>query len=309
MTPSPAKTTCIEDLRRTAKRKLPKMFYEYIDTGSWTESTYRANSNDFSEIKFRQRVLVDMENRSLKTQMLGQDVSMPLALSPTGLTGMFHADGEILAARACEKFGVPYTLSTMSICSIEDVAENTSAPFWFQLYVMRDREFMADLIRRAKAAQCSALVLTADLQMVGQRHRDIKNGLSVSPKPTLANILNFAIKPEWCLKMLNTQRRTFRNIVGHAKDVTGLADLMPWVANLSSKAFWTPKMPNWPCGTARMPLSCPTTAGGSWTARYPASAPCPTWCKPQAAKPKYGWTAASARGRICSKHGHWAHAA
>ena len=239
MTPSPAKTTCIEDLRRTAKRKLPKMFYEYIDTGSWTESTYRANSSDFASIKFRQRVLVDMENRSLKTQMLGQDVSMPLALSPTGLTGMFHADGEILAARACEKFGVPYTLSTMSICSIEDVAENTSAPFWFQLYVMRDREFMADLIRRAKAAQCSALVLTADLQMVGQRHRDIKNGLSVSPKPTLANIINFAIKPEWCLKMLNTQRRTFRNIVGHAKDVTGLADLMPWVANqFDPKLSW-----------------------------------------------------------------------
>jgi len=215
------------------------MFYEYADTGSWTQTTYHANSADFAPIQFRQRVLVNMENRSLKTQMLGQAVKMPLAIAPTGLTGMFHADGEILAARACEKFGIPYTLSTMSICSIEDVAENTTSPFWFQLYVMRDREFMADLIRRAKAAQCSALVLTADLQIVGQRHRDIKNGLTVPPRPTLFNLLNLATKIEWGLKMLNTQRRTFRNIAGHAKDVTNLAELMPWVAKqFDPKLSW-----------------------------------------------------------------------
>ena len=238
-TPPLAQITTIEDLRQVARRKLPKMFYEYADTGSWTETTYRANAADFAPIQFRQRVLVDMENRSLKTQMLGQEVKMPLAIAPTGLAGMFHADGEILAARACEKFGIPYTLSTMSICSIEDVAENTTAPFWFQLYVMRDREFMADLIRRAKAAQCSALVLTADLQIVGQRHRDIKNGLTVPPRPTLFNLLNLATKIEWGLKMLNTQRRTFRNIAGHAKDVTDLSQLMPWVAKqFDPKLSW-----------------------------------------------------------------------
>ena len=238
-TPPLAQITTIEDLRQVARRKLPKMFYEYADTGSWTETPYRANAADFAPIQFRQRVLVDMENRSLKTQMLGQEVKMPLAIAPTGLAGMFHADGEILAARACEKFGIPYTLSTMSICSIEDVAENTTAPFWFQLYVMRDREFMADLIRRAKAAQCSALVLTADLQIVGQRHRDIKNGLTVPPRPTLFNLLNLATKIEWGLKMLNTQRRTFRNIAGHAKDVTDLSQLMPWVAKqFDPKLSW-----------------------------------------------------------------------
>ena len=238
-TPPLSQITTIEDLRQIARRKLPKMFYEYADTGSWTQSTYHANAADFAPIQFRQRVLVDMENRSLKTQMLGQEVKMPLAIAPTGLAGMFHADGEILAARACEKFGIPYTLSTMSICSIEDVAENTTAPFWFQLYVMRDREFMADLIRRAKAAQCSALVLTADLQIVGQRHRDIKNGLTVPPRPTLFNLLNLATKIEWGLKMLNTQRRTFRNIAGHAKDVTNLSELMPWVAKqFDPKLSW-----------------------------------------------------------------------
>lgn len=179
-----SKITCIEDLRRIAKRKMPKMFYDYIDSGSWTESTYHANSDDFQSIKLRQKVLVDMENRSLAAPMLGQTYTMPLATAPTGLTGMMHADGEILAARAAEKFGIPFSLSTMSICSIEDIAENTSAPFWFQLYVMRDREFMENLIRRAQAAQCSALILTADLQILGQRHKDIKNGLSTPPKPT-----------------------------------------------------------------------------------------------------------------------------
>ncbi|WP_369432811.1 L-lactate dehydrogenase [Snodgrassella alvi] len=225
-----SKITCIEDLRKVAKRKVPKMFYDYADTGSWTESTYHANSNDFQEIKLRQRVLTDMTGRTLETIMAGQTVKMPVALAPTGLTGMQHADGEILAARAAEKFGVPFTLSTMSICSIEDVAENTSAPFWFQLYVMRDREFMRDLIRRAQEAKCSALVVTADLQVLGQRHKDIKNGLSTPPKPTLRNWMNLATKPEWCLAMLNTQRRTFRNIVGHTKGVADMTSLSSWTS-------------------------------------------------------------------------------
>ena len=179
-----SKMTCIEDLRRVAKRKVPKMFYDYVASGSWTETTLRENSSDFDPIKFRQRVLVNMEGRSLATKMIGQDVHMPLAIAPTGFTGMMHADGEILAARAAEKFGIPFSLSTMSICSIEDVAENTSAPFWFQLYVMRDREFMENLIKRAQAAKCSALILTADLQVLGQRHRDIKNGLSAPDDQT-----------------------------------------------------------------------------------------------------------------------------
>ena len=222
--------TCIEDLRRVAKFKVPKMFYDYADSGSWTESTYRANSRDFNEIKFRQKVLVDMEGRSLATKMVGQDVAMPVALAPTGLTGMQRADGEILAAKAAEKFGVPFTLSTMSICSIEDVAENTAAPFWFQLYVMRDREFMQNLITRAKEAKCSALVLTADLQILGQRHKDIKNGLSAPPKPTFLNLLNLLCKPEWCWHMLHTERRTFRNIMGHAKNVQDNSSLFSWTA-------------------------------------------------------------------------------
>ena len=225
-----SKMTCIEDLRRVAQRKVPRMFYDYADSGSWTESTYRANSSDFQDIKFRQRVLVDMEGRSLATKMIGEEVKMPLAIVPTGFTGMQHADGEILAARAAEKFGVPFSLSTMSICSIEDVAENTSAPFWFQLYVMRDREFMENLIKRAQAAKCSALILTADLQVLGQRNKDIKNGLSAPPKPTIANMINLATKPEWCMKMLNTERRTFRNIVGHAKNVGDLSSLSSWTA-------------------------------------------------------------------------------
>jgi len=224
------KMTCIEDLRRVAKFKVPKMFYDYADSGSWTESTYRANSRDFNEIKFRQKVLVDMEGRSLAAKMVGQDVAMPVALAPTGLTGMQRADGEILAAKAAEKFGVPFTLSTMSICSIEDVAENTTAPFWFQLYVMRDREFMQNLITRAKEAKCSALVLTADLQILGQRHKDIKNGLSAPPKPTLLNLLNLLCKPEWCWHMLHTERRTFRNIMGHAKNVQDNSSLCAWTA-------------------------------------------------------------------------------
>lgn len=223
-----SKMTCIEDLRQVAKRKVPKMFYDYADSGSWTEKTYHANTADFQTIELNQRVLTDMTGRTLETTMIGQKVKMPVAIAPTGLTGMQHADGEILAARAAEKFGIPFTLSTMSICSIEDVAENTNTPFWFQLYVMRDRAFMHDLIRRAKAAECSALVVTADLQVLGQRNKDIKNGLSTPPKPTLKNWLNLATKPEWCLAMLNTQRRTFRNIVGHAQNVADMSSLSSW---------------------------------------------------------------------------------
>lgn len=225
-----SKITEIEDLRRIAERKVPRMFYDYVDSGSWTQTTYRNNETDFDRIKLRQRVLVDMEGRSLATKMIGQDVSMPVAIAPTGFTGMMWADGEIHAARAAEKFGIPFSLSTMSICSIEDVAENTTKPFWFQLYVMRDKEFMENLIKRAKAANCSALILTADLQVLGQRHKDIKNGLSAPPKPTLKNILNLMTKPEWCFNMLGTKRHTFRNIAGHAKGVTDLSSLSSWTA-------------------------------------------------------------------------------
>ena len=222
--------TTIEDLRVLAKRRVPRMFYDYVDTGSWTESTYHANEADFKPIKFRQRVAVNMENRSLRTQMIGQDVAMPVAIAPTGSTGMLHADGEILAARAAEKFGIPFTLSTMSICSIEDIAAHTKAPFWFQLYVMRDRVFVEGLIDRAKAAGCSALMITLDLQVLGQRHRDIKNGLSTPVKPTLTNLLNLALHPRWCMGMLGTRRRNFGNIVGHVKDVSNIGSLGEWTA-------------------------------------------------------------------------------
>ena len=204
------------------------MFYDYADSGSWTESTYRANQSDFARIKFRQRVAVNLENRSLASTMVGQHVSMPVALSPTGLTGMQHADGEILAAQAAEQFGVPFTLSTMSICSIEDVAANTTKPFWFQLYVMKDREFINRLIDRAKAAKCSALVLTLDLQVLGQRHKDLRNGLSAPPKLTIPNIINMATKPRWVAGMLATKRRGFGNIVGHATSVSDMSSLSAW---------------------------------------------------------------------------------
>ena len=222
--------TNIEDLRVLAQKRVPRMFYDYADAGSWTESTYRANSADFAPMKFRQRVAVDMNNRTLKTTMIGQDVRMPVALAPTGFTGMQHADGEILAARAAEKFGVPFTLSTMSICSIEDVAARTSKPFWFQLYMMKDRSFIERLIERAQAANCSALVVTLDLQVLGQRHKDLKNGLSAPPKLTLPNILNMMTKPRWCMGMLGTPRRGFGNIVGHASDVDDMSSLSSWCA-------------------------------------------------------------------------------
>lgn len=220
--------TTIHDLQILAERRVPRMFYDYADSGSWTEQTYDDNEDDFELIRLRQKVAVNMEERSTSTTMVGQDVAMPVACAPTGLTGMQHADGEILAAKACEAFGVPFTLSTMSICSIEDVAENTSTPFWFQLYMMRDRDFMARLIQRAKDAGCTALVLTLDLQIIGQRHKDIRNGLSAPPKLTLANMINMATKPRWCLGMLGTKRREFRNIVGHVSGVEDMSSLSAW---------------------------------------------------------------------------------
>ena len=220
--------TNIEDLRVLAEKRVPRMFYDYADSGSWTEGTYRANEADFQKIKLRQRVAVNMENRSTSTTMVGVAAKMPVCIAPVGLTGMQHADGEIHAARAAEKFGIPFTLSTMSICSIEDIAENTTAPFWFQLYMMRDRSAMAKMIERARAARCSALVLTLDLQVIGQRHKDIKNGLSAPPRPTLANILNLATKPRWCLGMLGTRRRTFGNLVGHVESVSDMNSLAAW---------------------------------------------------------------------------------
>ena len=222
--------TSIEDLRVLMKKRVPRMFYDYVDTGSWTESTYRANEADFKPLKFRQRVAVNMENRTLRTQMIGQDVAMPVAIAPTGSTGMLHADGEILAARAAEKFGIPFTLSTMSICSIEDIAAHTKAPFWFQLYVMRDKAFVESLIERARAAGCAALMITLDLQVLGQRHRDIKNGLSTPVKPTIPNLINLALHPRWCMGMLGTRRRNFGNIVGYVKDVDNIGSLGEWTA-------------------------------------------------------------------------------
>jgi L-lactate dehydrogenase (cytochrome) len=221
--------TCIEDLRRLAQRRVPRMFYDYADSGSWTESTYRANEDDFQKIKFRQRVAVNIEGRSTRSTMIGHSVAMPVAIAPTGLTGMQHADGEILGARAAKAFGIPFTLSTMSICSIEDVAQATDGhPFMFQLYMMRDRAFMELLIDRAKAANCSALQITLDLQILGQRHKDIKNGLSAPPKLTLRNMLNMATKPRWCLGMLGTKRRGFGNIIGHVHGVENMSSLSAW---------------------------------------------------------------------------------
>lgn len=222
--------TCIEDLRLLARKRVPKMFYDYVDCGSWTESTYRANEADLAAIRFRQRVGVNIEHRSIRSRMIGEDVTMPVALAPIGMCGMQHTDGEILSARAAEAFGVPFCLSTMSICSIEDVAAATAKPFWFQLYVMRDRGFIERLIGRAREARCSALVVTMDLQMMGQRHKDIRNGLSAPPKPTLANIVEMATKPRWCLGMLRTRRHGFGNIVGHVSGVTDMSSLSAWTA-------------------------------------------------------------------------------
>ncbi len=223
-----ANALTIDDLKRMARRRVPKMFFDYADSGSWTEGTYRANESDFGKIGLRQRVLVDMTDRSLASEMVGQPVSMPVALAPTGLCGMQHADGEILAAQAAEAFGVPFCLSTMSIASIEDVAAHTTKPFWFQLYVMRDRAFIERLIERAKAANCSALVLTLDLQILGQRHKDLRNGLSAPPKWTPKHAWQLATRPRWCLGMLGTKRHGFGNIVGHASNVGDLKSLASW---------------------------------------------------------------------------------
>ena len=223
--------TNIEDLRVLAQKRVPRMFYDYADSGSWSESTYRANESDFQKIKLRQRVAVNMENRSTRTTMIGQNVAMPVAIAPTGLTGMQHADGEIKAARAAKRFGIPFTLSTMSICSIEDVAQETGGhPFWFQLYMMKDRDYIERLIERAKAAKCSALVITLDLQIIGQRHKDLKNGLSAPPKLTVANVLNMMTKPRWGLGMLVTKRHGFGNIIGHVKGVENMGSLSEWTA-------------------------------------------------------------------------------
>ncbi len=224
--------TNIEDLRVLAEKRVPRMFYDYADSGSWTEGTYRSNESDFRKILLRQRVAINMDHRSTASTMIGQPVAMPVALAPVGLTGMQHADGEILAARAAKAFGVPFTLSTMSICSLEDVAEGTDRhPFWFQVYVIRDRDFIERLIERARAANCSALVLTLDLQIIGQRHKDIKNGLSAPPKMTLANILNMMTKPRWGLGMMGTKRRGFRNILGHVKGIEDMGSLSQWTAS------------------------------------------------------------------------------
>jgi L-lactate dehydrogenase (cytochrome) len=226
-----APITSIEDLRRLHRRRVPKMFYDYVDSGSWTESTYRANEEDLQTLKLRQRVAVNLEHRSLRATMAGQDARMPVALAPTGLTGMQYPDGEIHAALAAEKFGVPFILSTMSICSIEDVADRVSKPFWFQLYVMRDRDFIGRLIDRAKAAGCSALVLTLDLQIMGQRHKDVKNGLSTPPRLTPATLLDLASRPRWCLGMLRTPRRSFGNVVGHVEGADNMRSLAQWSAS------------------------------------------------------------------------------
>ncbi|MDA1077388.1 MAG: alpha-hydroxy acid oxidase [Proteobacteria bacterium] len=223
--------TCIEDLRVLYKRRVPRMFYDYTESGSWTETTFRDNVEAFTRHKLRQRVMVDMSDRRISSTMLDEPVAMPVALAPVGLSGMQCADGEIKAARAAERFGVPYCLSTLSICSIEDVARDASRPFWFQLYVMRDRGFIERLIARAKAAECSALVLTVDLQILGQRHKDIKNGLSAPPKPTLTNLINIATKPRWAIQMLTTSRRNFGNIVGHIDEAVDLSSLSKWTAS------------------------------------------------------------------------------
>ena len=220
--------TCIEDLRRVYRSRVPRMFYDYAESGSWTEQTFRENTTDFAKIRLRQRVAVDMDGRTTKSAMIGEEVAMPVALAPVGLTGMQHADGEIKAARAAERFGVPFTLSTMSICSIEDVAAHTTKPFWFQVYTLKDDDFMRRLFERAHAASCSALVITVDLQVLGQRHRDLKNGLSAPPKLTPASIANMMTKVRWGLGMLGTKRRFFGNIVGHARGVTDPSSLSTW---------------------------------------------------------------------------------
>ncbi len=228
--PNLSQVTTIDELKAIAHKRVPTMFYDYMESGSWTETTFRANCDDFSKMTFRQRVAVDMSNRTTEVDILGTPSKMPVAIAPTGLTGMQHADGEILAAQAAAEFGIPFTLSTMSVCSIEDVAEKTQAPFWFQLYVMKDHDFAKRLIGRAKAAGCSALMLTLDLQIMGQRHKDIKNGLSTPPRLTLKNIFDMSMRPRWCMGMLGTPRRSFGNIVGHVQGVSDMRKLSAWTS-------------------------------------------------------------------------------
>ena len=223
--------TCIEDLRQLHKQRVPKAFFDYADRGSYTEDTLRANSEDLQQIKLRQRILVDVSKRDLSTTILGEPAAMPLILAPVGLLGMQHGDGEIHACRAAQAAGIPFTQSTMSICSIEDIAAAVQKPFWFQLYVMRDRGFIKSLIERATAAKCSALVLTVDLQVIGQRHQDIKNGMTVPPEWSLSKLLDFASKPAWVAGVLRGKRRSFGNIVGHVKGTEDLTKLSEWTAS------------------------------------------------------------------------------
>jgi L-lactate dehydrogenase (cytochrome) len=225
---NPSQAPSIADLYELYRRRVPRMFHDYCETGSYTTSTFIENTTAFAKYRLRQRVARNISGRSLKSAMLGEEVSMPVALAPVGSTGMQHADGEILAARAAQEFGVPFTLSTMSVCSLEEVASKVAKPFWFQLYVMRDRDYVRRLVQRAKDAKCSALVLTLDLQILGQRHKDIRNGLSTPPRLTIANIINMMTKPRWCLGMMATKNRTFGNIMGHVKDVANIADLSHW---------------------------------------------------------------------------------
>ena len=232
------KITSIVDLQKLAKKRVPRMFYDYADSGSWTEQTYRENQNDFEKIKLRQRVALDMSNLNTCSEMLGSPVALPTALAPCGMTGMQHADGEILAAKAAEKFKIPFTMSTLSICSIEDVAEKVSTPFWFQLYVLKDKNYSKNIIDRAKKAGCSAIMLTLDLQLMGQRHKDIKNGLSAPPRiKSISTLIDLALKPSWCFEMLKTKRRSFRNVVGHVDGVSDLSSLSAWVGEAFDLTF------------------------------------------------------------------------
>jgi L-lactate dehydrogenase (cytochrome) len=323
--------TTIEDLRVLAQKRVPRMFYDYADSGSWTEGTYRANSDDFQRIKLRQRVAVNMENRSTATTMVGCPVEDAGGIAPVGLTGMQHADGEIHAARAAEKFGIPFTLSTMSICSIEDIAENTSAPFWFQLYMMRDREAMARMIDRCKAAKCSALVLTLDLQVIGQRHKDLKNGLTAPPRPTLRNIDQPGDQAALVPGHGRHRRRTFRNLVGHVKGVSDMSSLAAWTnEQFDPRLSWADVAwvkERWggklilkgimDVEDARLAVKLrrrchrrqqPWRAPARWrTVEHRAR--CRPSSRRSAARPRSGWTAASAAARTCSRPGRWARAA
>ena len=288
----------IDDLRKMAKRRIPRAIFDYADGGSYQERTLRANAADLDALTFRQRVMVDVSSTSLATTVLGTEISMPLAIAPTGLAGLFHADGEILGARAAAAFGIPFCLSTMSICSIEDVRAATNRPFWFQQYLMRDRGFNQALIERAIAAQCSALMLTLDLPLLGERWRDARNGLSIPPRLSLRNAWDVATKPAWAMKVLFGKRRTFGNLVGHIPGATGLLNLAEWThsqfdasatwrdvdwvrsrwrAGSSSKAYWIPKMLASRLPQGPMPWSYQITAAASSTARLPRSRYCRKW--------------------------------